>query len=178
MNPNASVKSLNSKMRWRFPFTTLQPSILRNPAAILRFLDQLELRLEELQARQMENPAIAPASPVVRPVARPVRRPWPDHLPRETRKYMPKQESCPDCGGKLKPLGEDVSEMLEYVPGHFKVIRQVRPKLACANRLQPKRISPLRCAYRRNDNCTERTRLCLPLRMLSSNVSSQARPQL
>jgi hypothetical protein len=91
---------------------------------------------------------------------------------------MPKQESCPDCGGKLKPLGEDVSEMLEYVPGHFKVIRQVRPKLACANRLQPKRISPLRCAYRRNDNCTERTRLCLPLRMLSSNVSSQARPQL
>jgi transposase len=31
----------------------------------------------------------------------------------------------------LKSLGEDVSEMLEYVPEHFKVIRQVRPKLAC-----------------------------------------------
>src|SRR5205823_3952324 len=38
----------------------------------------------------------------------------------------------PDCGGKLKQLGEDVSETLEYVPEHFKVIRQVRPKLACA----------------------------------------------
>jgi transposase len=32
----------------------------------------------------------------------------------------------------LKHLGEDVSEMLEYVPARFKVIRQVRPKLACA----------------------------------------------
>jgi transposase len=43
-----------------------------------------------------------------------------------------KQEACPDCGGKLKPLGEDVSEMLEHVPAHWKVIRQVRSKLACA----------------------------------------------
>jgi transposase len=32
----------------------------------------------------------------------------------------------------LKHLGEDVLEMLEYVPEHFKVIRQVRPKLTCA----------------------------------------------
>jgi transposase len=31
----------------------------------------------------------------------------------------------------VKSLGEDVSEMLEYVPEHFKVIQQVRPKLAC-----------------------------------------------
>jgi transposase len=56
----------------------------------------------------------------------------PDHLPRETRNYAPKQEACPDCGGELKHLGEDVSEILEYVPDHFKVIRQVRPKSACA----------------------------------------------
>ena len=32
----------------------------------------------------------------------------------------------------FKYLGEDVSEMLEYVPARFKVIRQVRPTLACA----------------------------------------------
>jgi transposase len=31
----------------------------------------------------------------------------------------------------MKPLGEDVSEVLEYVPSRFKVIRHVRPKLAC-----------------------------------------------
>jgi transposase len=28
-------------------------------------------------------------------------------------------------------IGKDVSEQLEYVPAHFKVIRHVRPKLAC-----------------------------------------------
>jgi transposase len=31
----------------------------------------------------------------------------------------------------LSKLGEDVSEMLEYVPARFKVIRHVRPKLSC-----------------------------------------------
>src|SRR5439155_5778126 len=33
---------------------------------------------------------------------------------------------------EVKPLGEDVSEILEWVPASFKVIRPVRPKLACA----------------------------------------------
>jgi transposase len=50
----------------------------------------------------------------------------------EPRKVLPKQEACPDCGGKLKHLGEDVSEILEYVPASLKVIQYVRPKLACA----------------------------------------------
>jgi transposase len=36
-------------------------------------------------------------------------------------------------GGELKALGEDVKEILEYVPAHFHVIQQVRPKLACAH---------------------------------------------
>ena len=29
-------------------------------------------------------------------------------------------------------LGEDVTEVLDYVPGHFQVIRHVRPKFACS----------------------------------------------
>jgi len=28
--------------------------------------------------------------------------------------------SCPACGGKGRLLGDDVSEMIEYVPGHHK----------------------------------------------------------
>lgn len=59
------------------------------------------------------------------------RKPFPETLPRETVKYMPQATCCPDCGGLFKPLGEDVSEMLEYVPASFKVVRHVRPKLAC-----------------------------------------------
>jgi transposase len=45
---------------------------------------------------------------------------------------LPKQEACPDCGGELKHLCEDISEMLEIERALFKLIRQVRPKLACA----------------------------------------------
>src|SRR5438552_1415173 len=41
----------------------------------------------------------------------------------------PKQAKC-DCGGELRKLGEDVSEVLEYVPEHLRVIRHVRTKLS------------------------------------------------
>src|SRR5690606_18560548 len=60
----------------------------------------------------------------------PVRRPLPEHLPRETVRHEP-EPGCPDCGNALKPIGEDVAEMLEYVPASFKVIRHMRPRLAC-----------------------------------------------
>src|ERR1700675_1884366 len=87
------------------------------------------------EARQAEQAAPSQTPAVVAPTAqtaKSARRPLPEHLPREVRTYLPKQEACPDCGGELKHLGEDVSEMLEIEPIRFKVIRQVRPKLACA----------------------------------------------
>ncbi|MFI5095271.1 MAG: IS66 family transposase [Candidatus Acidiferrales bacterium] len=100
-----------------------------------RQIEQLELRLDELEAARAEKAtplqppiAVAPATNA----AKSARRPLPEHLPREVRKYPPKQNACPDCGGELQPLGADVSEILEYVPACFKVIRLVRPKLACA----------------------------------------------
>ena len=46
--------------------------------------------------------------------------------------YTPKTEACPECGGHLRQFGEDVSEVLEYVPARFRVIRHVRPKFSCA----------------------------------------------
>src|SRR2546430_14306878 len=70
------------------------------------------------------------AASVVNRAAKRGRQPLPAHLPRETHKVLPKQEACPDCGGALKPLGEDVLEILGDVPENLKVIRQVRPKLA------------------------------------------------
>jgi transposase len=39
--------------------------------------------------------------------------------------------NCPECGGALRPAGEDVSEMLEWIPGRHKVLRHVRPKFSC-----------------------------------------------
>src|ERR1017187_8401868 len=101
-----------------------------------RQIEQLEVRLDELQATPAGNTAASQTAVRVAPIAnvaaKAARKPLPEHLPREVRKYLPKQEACPDCGGTLKPLGEDVSEILEYVPARLKVIRQVRPKMACA----------------------------------------------
>ncbi len=96
---------------------------------------QLELRLEDLEANQAAAAAPpAVAATVVPKTAplKPARRPLPAELPRETETIAPDQEACPDCGGTLRRLGEDVTETLEYVPARFKVIRTVRPKLSCA----------------------------------------------
>src|SRR5499427_1426415 len=92
---------------------------------------QLELRLEDLEEKQAaaEPQPVQAATAAVR--NKPARRPLPAELPRETETIEPKQEACPDCGGSLRPLGEDVSEVLEYVPASLKVIQYVRPKLAC-----------------------------------------------
>lgn len=59
-------------------------------------------------------------------------RTLPAHLPRETVVHSPASCHCPDCGSAMRTLGEDVSEMLDFIPGYFKVIRHVRPKLSCA----------------------------------------------
>jgi zinc-finger binding domain of transposase IS66/Transposase C of IS166 homeodomain len=58
-------------------------------------------------------------------------RALPPHLPREVRTYLPKDTKCPCCDGELRKLGEDTSEMIEYMPASFFVIRHVRPKMSC-----------------------------------------------
>jgi transposase len=100
-----------------------------------RDIQQLELRLEDLEANQAacEPPAQAAVVTSIETAPRkPARRSLPAELPREIETIAPRETACPDCGGKLRLLGEDVAETLEYVPARFKVIRTVRPKLSCA----------------------------------------------
>jgi transposase len=105
----------------------------RSSEKLDRQIEQLELRLEALQVHDAETVAAMPEQIAsVEPISRSVRRPLPAHLPREVRTYLPKQKACPDCGGELHKLGEDVSEVLERIPSRFEVIRHVRVKLACA----------------------------------------------
>ena len=92
---------------------------------------QLELTLEDLEASEAALPLPSAVTPRIERV-KPVRRPLPEHLPREEQVHRPACD-CPQCGGEMKVLGEDVSEVLEYVPSRFKVIRHVRPKLTCAS---------------------------------------------
>ncbi len=60
-------------------------------------------------------------------------RSLPADLPRRTVVHPPQSCHCPECGSAMRRLGEDVSEMLDFVPGHFEVIRHVRPKLSCVH---------------------------------------------
>lgn len=64
---------------------------------------------------------------------RPGLRDLPAHLPRRTVVHTPQGGcGCTACGGDLREIGQDVSEVLDYEPGTFHVVRHVRPKLACA----------------------------------------------
>ena len=108
----------------------------RKSEKLARQIEQLELKLEELEASKASRTSESVAVIVSRsdPVAttKPSRQSLPEHLPREVKTYTPKEEACSECGGRLRRLGEDVSELLEWVPGSFKVLRMVRPKLSCA----------------------------------------------
>ena len=106
-----------------------------------RLLDQLELTLEELEAKATEDElaaemAAAKAKTATTTVAsfsrqRPSRKPFPEHLPRE-RVVVPGPVSCACCGGaRLSKLGEDITETLEVIPKSWKVIQHVREKFSC-----------------------------------------------
>ncbi len=98
-------------------------------------IEQLELLLGELEEQVAEamppEPDKAAAPPETETQRRkPVRKPLPATLPRDVVEHAAPC-ACPKCGGALRPLGEDVTEVLDYVPGSFRVIRHVRPKLSC-----------------------------------------------
>ena len=109
----------------------------RSSERITRQIEQLELQLEELETGEAEESACAEADDAAAPIpvrAKPKRKPLPDHLPRQEVVHQPAGDAaciCPACGGGMARLGEDVTEVLDYVPGHFQVIRHVRPKFAC-----------------------------------------------
>ena len=101
-----------------------------------RKIEQLETRLEDLIAEegqeQLQSSDEVSGNADHTSTKKSARRPLPDHLIREEHVLEPAEQSCPQCGGELKPLGEDVSEQLEKIEAAFKVIRHVRKKKACA----------------------------------------------
>jgi transposase len=109
----------------------------RSSERVTRQIEQLELQLEELETGEAEDTAKTEAEERPAPVrerTKPKRKPLPEHLPREEVTHEPAEDgacTCPDCGGGMAKLGEDVTEVLDYVPGRFQVIRHVRPKYAC-----------------------------------------------
>jgi transposase len=98
-------------------------------------IEQSELILGDLEEQIAETASAEPQQPAAPEPAdtarrRPARRPLPENLPRTTVQHAAPC-ACPKCGGALHRLGEDVTEVLDYVPAVFRVIRHVRPKLSC-----------------------------------------------
>jgi transposase len=102
-----------------------------------REIEQLELALEDLLIAAAESATApagddAPASTGDDTTERkPRRRPRvSDTTPRERRELDP-GSCCPDCGGDLRLVGEDVSEMLDLVAAQLKVLQIARLKKSC-----------------------------------------------
>ena len=111
----------------------------RSSEKIDRIIEQLELMLDELETEAADGPMTGGPvaatltdeddSAAVRKKSS-GRRPLPEHLPRREIVHTP-DCTCPGCGGAMRKVGEDVSEVLDYIPGRFQVIRHIRPALSC-----------------------------------------------
>lgn len=106
-----------------------------------REIEQLELALEDLLIAAAESATVpvdedaaddAPADASKDTAEhKPRRRPRvSDATPRERRELDP-GTCCPDCGGALRLVGEDVSKMLDLVAAQLKVLQIARLKKSC-----------------------------------------------
>ena len=78
--------------------------------------EQLQLALEtsEIAIAALTARLRLPEDP---PADKPKRKPIPAHIPRVEVELTTGDTACAQCGGKLRWLGEDVTEELEYLPG-------------------------------------------------------------
>src|SRR5215213_5191730 len=102
-----------------------------------KIIEQLELQLADLEESAAEEEMAAEIaapkkrlSPSSGSTRKPARRPLPENLPRERIVY-PAPCACPRCGGPVRKLGEDITEMLECEPRRWKVVEHVREKVSC-----------------------------------------------
>jgi len=138
----AFVDGLIEQLRWK----DVKIDKLMHELAVIRRL-QFGRRSEQLSSGQaslldeeidadlagVEDEIEALREPPVTPDTRkqPKRQPLPAHLPRIEIRHEPDSDLCA-CGCRLKRIGEDVAEKLDYTPGVFTVERHVRGKWACA----------------------------------------------
>ena len=119
--------------RWRFG----RRSEKLSPNQISLWEEALETEIAaveaELDAVLADSAATQHPESTHKPASRrhPGRMKLPDTLARVEVRHHPESCTCRQCGAPLETIGEEITEKLDYVPGHFQVIRHVRPKLAC-----------------------------------------------
>jgi len=154
LNTNAMLSHEVERSKEALKIALLTVEKLKVEVAYLRRMkygrssEQLENAQLELVGAQLAQPAVAaegadhPSNVTSIEQARKKRqtrqragvRDLLDHLPRHTVVHTPQSGcNCEACGRGLREIGQDVSEVLDYEPGSFHVVRHVRPKLACAS---------------------------------------------
>ena len=101
---------------------------------IEREIEQLELALEALEvaASAAREPEEEPeAEPAVAEPAPMRRKPKVSEATPRERIVLDPGDACPACGGELRLVGEDMSEILELISARLKVIETARPKKSC-----------------------------------------------
>jgi transposase len=98
--------------------------------------DQLQFAFEEIAATFAANEAEAEKkSPQRRAEATETRRKTrgklPAHLPRVEVVLEPSDTACPCCRGAMVVIGHDISDRIDVIPAHYRVLVTKRPKLAC-----------------------------------------------
>lgn len=131
------LESLASKTRQIDQLTHRLQQLLRarfgpkaekiNPAQLLLFAQEV---LAEAQPAEPEPKA--PPAPA-EPRKGHGRRKLPAHLPRKQVVIdVPAEERiCTCCGEEMTKIGEETSELIDYIPASLYVIETVRPKYAC-----------------------------------------------
>lgn len=106
-------------------------SVRVDPDQLLLFADQTEVEPGVVPA------FVTPAEPSAPSPSRSVkghgRKALPSDLPRERRVHdiSPEKRACPECGKDRSPIGEEISEQLDYRPASLFIVEHVRIKVAC-----------------------------------------------
>jgi transposase len=124
----ANVDSLQHELGWykRHLFGRRSEKLDPNQQMLFDLLGQA---IEERQATSQAPVKNTPS----KPSHRNGRVPLPEHLPRERIEYHPSEQDlqCAVCGQRKEPMGEEITEQLDYVPASFIVRQHVRVKYAC-----------------------------------------------
>jgi transposase len=139
-----SLELLVGKLRWQLG-TLKRLQFGSSSEHLAREIAQLELTLVSLEGKRTgeDDPSAEkdcdsdPDGPPVIVTRHPGRKPIPEHLPREEVRHLfglhEQDCTCRACGGSLRIIGQESTEQLEWVPGHLKVLRHIRPKFSCTD---------------------------------------------
>ena len=146
INENSSLKDVNHFLQGENTSLQEQITYLKEQLALLkkqRFgkssekldkqIDELETKIEEGELLEAASDRKQSNAVEDKPKNIPKRQKLPENL-EHIDEILDPDPQCPECGGEeFRKIADDISEILEYIPSSFKVIRHIRPRCVCIN---------------------------------------------